>query len=147
MPLLDLDAYSLAVACAVLGVAAVILFSRVRSLKAELAVARAAVAKPRVVEGRQERFGLLWFPQLTVDDRARQVTAAAAGRPYCPKDLALMALQKGPPEEWACPACADRRAGTAADLQVMDQVVAQAVREFTVRAGYSAAPSLPKLKG
>ncbi len=123
-------------------------------LKGKLAAARAALAEaekklaapppPRVVEGREERFGLLWFPALTVDDAAKTVIAVAAGKPWCPRCLKTLSLSAGAEGEWACGGCGEKRAGTAADMTVVDQVVANALREFLARnAGWKASPSLP----
>ena len=120
----------------VLAGAVVVLAARVNKLNAALAAAEKtlkAPKPPRVVEGREERFGLLWYPALTVDDEHKIVVSAVAGRPYCPKCLAPLALAPGPSGEWVCAVCSDRRAGTAADMQVVDGVVDQAVREFLAR--------------
>ncbi|MBI4059933.1 MAG: hypothetical protein HY403_00735 [Elusimicrobia bacterium] len=139
---------ALGAACAALAVAVLALRSRLRAARAEAAeAAKRAAPKPRQVEGRAERHGLLWFPILTVDDGQRRVLSASAGLPYCPRCLKPLALAKGPPEEWVCAGCADRRAGTAADMQVVDAMIAQAIHEFTARhADYRAAPGLPALK-
>jgi ribosomal protein L37AE/L43A len=139
---------------AALGVLAAALAGWALSLKGKLAAARAALAEaesklaapppPRVIEGREERFGLLWFPALTLDDASKTVTAVAAGKPYCPRCLKTLSLSAGAEGEWSCAGCGEKRAGTAADMTVVDQVVANALREYLGRhAGWKASPSLP----
>lgn len=88
---------------------------------------------PRLIESRRESFALLWFPALTVDEDKKLLLSAAAGLPHCAKCLKALALAKGPPEEWVCAVCGDRRAGTAADFSVSDTVLTDALREFFVR--------------
>jgi ribosomal protein L37AE/L43A len=114
-------------------IAVAVLRSKLARARAEAAAALAAPKPPRVVEGREERFGLLWFPTLTIDDAAKKVTAVAPGKPYCPRCLKPLSLAPGPSGEWLCSGCEERRAGSAADMQVVDQIVAQALKEFLAR--------------
>jgi ribosomal protein L37AE/L43A len=102
---------------------------------------------PRLVESRREAFGLLWFPELTVDDAKKLVLTAVAGLPHCPKCLRPMKLSAKPPEEWVCDGCGDRRAGTAADFTVSDSVVTDALKEFFARRpNYGPGPALKMSK-
>jgi ribosomal protein L37AE/L43A len=138
---------ALGAVAALFAVAALVLKGKLSAARAALAEAEkklAAPPPPRVVEGREERFGLLWFPALTLDDSAKTVIAVAAGKPWCPRCLKTLALSAGADGEWTCAACGEKRAGTAADMTVVDQVVANALREFLGRnAGWKASPSLP----
>lgn len=138
----------LGASCAALAVVVLILLARLRAARAAAAAAEKNAARPpRLVEGRAERHGLLWFPVLTVDDAQKQILSALAGLPHCPRCLKPLALVAGPPEEWVCAGCEDRRAGTAADLQVVDAMIAQTIHEFVMRhADYRAAAGLPVLK-
>jgi hypothetical protein len=98
-----------------------------------------------VVESRREHYGLLWFPALTLQDDERAVVAASAGLPHCARCVKPLALNPGPPEEWACATCSERRPGTAADLQVTDTVVAATLKEFLDRhAGWRAAAGVAR---
>lgn len=143
-------------AAAVLALLCAALAARLRALARDLRSARVALAeaeargrapRDRVVEGRADHFGLLWFPQLTVSDEAKTVVSAAGGLPHCPRCVKAMALTSGPNEEWACPTCEERRAGTAADMRVMDDMIAQTLREFLARhPGYRRGPGLPEPK-
>lgn len=136
-----------------LAAAAAAGFAAAAALASKLKAARAALAElqsrpappppPRPVESRREYFGLLWFPTLTVKDDERLVVAAAAGLPHCPKCVRPMALSAGAAGEWVCAGCSDRRAGTAADIQVTDAVVADALQEYLRRhPGWRAANGL-----
>lgn len=128
--------YVLGAGIVVMGLGLVVLAARVSRLSARLAEAHHALKAPkppRIVEGREERFGLLWFPTLTVDDEHGIVVSASAGRPYCPKCLKPLAAADAHGGAWKCEGCGDERAGTAADMTVVDGVLDQAVREFLAR--------------
>lgn len=141
---------------AVLAAAALVAAATAAALYAKLAKARAALAEalkplpappppPRAAESRREHFGLLWFPVLTVRDDERLVVGATAGMPHCAKCVRPLALNPGPPEEWACGECPERRPGSTADLQVTDSVIAEALGEFLRRnPGYRAGPALSR---
>lgn len=135
-----------ALAAAAAGVAAV-LYARLGEARSALAEAlrrpAPAAAPPRAFESRRERFGLLWFPTLTVDDASRVVTAAAAGLPHCAKCVKPLALTKAAPEEWSCETCGEKRPGTVADIRVIDSVVSEALEEFFRRQpGYRPGPGV-----
>jgi len=125
---------------------AAVLLSKLKAARAELAELRgraAAPPPPRTFESRRESFGLLWFPALTVDDTTRQVTAAVAGLPHCARCVKALSLASAAPEEWACEGCGEKRPGSVADIQVLDSVVGDALREFLQRhAGYRVAPNV-----
>lgn len=86
-------------------------------------------AKP--TELRINKFSLLWFPQLTLEEP--YIKEVLVGLPHCPKCVVALKLQAGPPESWVCLNCQARHAGSVADLQVTDQVREQAVAEFLQR--------------
>lgn len=130
--------------CAGLAVLAAAALAAAAVLAAKLKAARAALAEaekrrdpppppPRVIESRRSHYGLLWFPTLTVKDEEKTVVAAAAGLPHCARCVRALTLSPGPPEEWACGGCPERRPGTTADLQVTDSVIAETLAEFLVR--------------
>jgi hypothetical protein len=138
-----------------LGLAAVAAISvaACAALAGKLSAAKAALAEaqnrkappppPRSVESRREHFGLLWFPTLTVKDDDKVIVSAAAGVPHCARCVRPLALTQGPPEEWACGGCSERRPGTAADLQVTDAVVSETLKEFAARnPGYRTGPGV-----
>lgn len=135
----------------VLGLAAAVAADIV--LRRRLAAAQSALdaalsrpptpAPPRLAESRRERFGLVWFPTLTVDDGARMVLAASAGLPHCARCVRALVLSSATPEEWSCEGCEEKRPGTAADIQVLDSVVGEALAEFLQRhPGYRVAAGL-----
>jgi ribosomal protein L37AE/L43A len=135
--------------CVFLLLAALTQTIRLSRARAALADAerRLTPAPTRAVESRREAYGLLWFPTLTVKDGERLIVAGAAGLPNCARCVQPLSLMKGASEEWACSGCSERRAGTAADLSVSDQVVAETIAEFVIRnKGYRPANGLPSLK-
>ena len=136
-----------------LGVLAAAALVAAAALAVKLKAARAALAEaekrrpppppPRVIESRRSHFGLLWFPTLTVKDEERVIVAASAGLPHCAACVRPLTLSSGPPEEWACGGCPERRPGTTADLQVIDSVIAETLKEFLLRnPGWRAAPGV-----
>lgn len=129
--------------------AAAVLASKLKAALAALSQAERRLTAPppppppRAVESRREEYGLLWFPTLTLKDDEKTVLAASAGLPHCARCVRPLALKPGPPEEWVCASCSDRRAGTAADLQVTDMVVASTLKEHLARhPGWRAAPGV-----
>jgi len=142
----------LSAALAVLAVAglaaAAALAAKLKAARAALAASEARLAAPappppRALESRREHYGLLWFPTLTVKEDEKLIVAAAAGLPHCPRCVRPLALSSGPPEEWSCGGCSERRPGTTADLQVTDSLVAETLKEFLSRhPDWRAAPGL-----
>jgi hypothetical protein len=103
-----------------------------------------AECPPRLVEGRREFNGLLWFPVLTVKDDERRVVAARAGLPHCVRCERAMTLASGAREEWACAGCGQKRPGSEVDFFVADSVIAAGLRDFFEgHPGFTAAPGLP----
>lgn len=86
---------------------------------------------PKPTELRINKFSLLWFPQLTLQEP--YIKEVVVGLPHCPQCVVPLKLQAGPPEAWVCLDCQGRHAGSVADLQVMEQVKEQAVAEFLQR--------------
>lgn len=102
---------------------------------------RALKSAPRVVEQRLERFDLLWFPALTVQDSSSYIMSATAGLPHCRACVSPLKLQAGAEEAWVCLDCGARHPASVADTMVMDSVSQQAVKEFQQRhKGYRLAP-------
>lgn len=96
---------------------------------------------PRVVEQRLERFGLLWFPALSLQDASSYIVSATAGLPHCRACVSPLKLQAGAEEAWVCLDCGARHPASVADTMVMDSVLQQAVKEFQQRhKGYRLAP-------
>lgn len=88
---------------------------------------------PSRVECRRERYGLLWFPVLTVDDASREVVGAVAGLPHCARCVRPLALAPGKVEEWFCATCDERRPASAVDLLTTDAVLADCLSEHFAR--------------
>lgn len=103
---------------------------------------------PRLYQSRQTAFALLWFPELTVDEKRKMIVSVAAGVPHCSKCLRPMKLAGGivdgrSAEEWICAVCGERRANTAADFTVAESIASEAVREFlALHADYRPGPGL-----
>lgn len=136
-----------ALAVALLAAVAV-LAARLKSARAQLAEVQARVSSPRMVESRRERYGLLWFPTLTLREPERLIVSAAAGVPHCARCLKALTHTFGVNQEWTCGGCGERRPGSTVDLMVTDSVIAETVHEFIARnPGYRAADGLPALKG
>jgi hypothetical protein len=129
----------LAAAFAAAAGAAFALSRKLAAARAESAEAQASLAAPpppRVAESRRERYGVLWFPTLTLKDADRTVVSGAAGVPHCARcvrPLKLASAAPGEPEEWTCSGCAERRPASMADIAVTDSVVADALAEFLAR--------------
>jgi ribosomal protein L37AE/L43A len=99
---------------------------------------------PRMVEGRREFHGLLWFPVLTVQDDEKLVIAAKAGLPHCVRCERPMILRTGAREEWACAGCGQKRPGSEADFFAADSVIVEGMKEFfDGHPDFRAAPGLP----
>ena len=143
---MDLLTGGLAVLAVAGATSAAALAAKLKAARAELEAGKRRSpppAPPRAVESRRERFGLLWFPTLTVKDEEKLVVAAAAGLPHCARCVRALTLSSGPPEEWACGGCPERRPGTTADIQVTDAIVAETLEEFLARhSGWRSAPGL-----
>lgn len=102
---------------------------------------RALKSAPRVVEQRLERFDLLWFASLTVQDNPSYIISATAGLPHCRSCVSPLKLQSGAEEAWVCLDCGARHPASVADTMVMDSVLQQAIKEFQQRhKGYRLAP-------
>ena len=119
---------------------AISLRRKLETARADLAAARNRPPEPppppRVIESRRERYGLLWFPTLTVKDKEKLVVSAAAGVPNCARcvrPLKLAASAAEAAEEWACGSCDERRPASTADMLVTDSVVADTLKEFLAR--------------
>jgi ribosomal protein L37AE/L43A len=109
--------------------------------------APASDCPPRLVEGRREFHGLLWFPVLTVRDDGKLVVAAKAGLPHCLRCERPLALAAGAREEWACASCGERRPGSEADFFVAESMLAEGIKEFfAVHPGFRLAPGLSALQ-
>ncbi|NNN05755.1 MAG: hypothetical protein HKL90_07625 [Elusimicrobia bacterium] len=148
----------LAALAALLAAACAALARRTSRLRREVeALERALIAEknrpppeapPRLYQSRQTAFALLWFPELSIDERRKLIVSVSAGVPHCSKCLRPMKLSSGvvdgrSAEEWSCAVCGDRRANTAADFTVAESIASQAVREFlALHAGYRPGPGL-----
>lgn len=141
----------LAAAAAVLLAWALLAQSRLGRARRELAEALEKLNRPapppppRQLELRREHVGLLWFPTLTVKEPERVITGAAAGLPHCLRCVKpLSAAASG---EWVCGGCGDKRPPSAADIQVTDALLGEAVREYlSLHPGYRYGGQAP-LKG
>lgn len=141
---------SLALIALLLAAVVASLLGGLRRTRAALAAAEnrpAPPPPPRTVESRRERFGLLWFPLLTVRDDEKLIVSVVAGLPHCARCVRALTVSPGPPEEWSCAGCGERRPASTADLQVTDSVIADALAEFSARhPGYRAAPGVGAAK-
>lgn len=122
----------------ILLMVAIALNAKVAGLKKAVEAAEAKANRPapppppRVAEWKVVQVGLLWYPSFTIKDE-QLVVSAAAGKPHCQRCVKPLTLSPGPPEEWSCAGCGDKRPGSAADLQVTDAVISEALKEFLAR--------------
>ncbi len=144
-----------AVLAAAFAAKAAMLTDRLRAARAELASAQRrsvpppapAPSRPRQFECRLQRDRLVWFPVLTARDDEKVVVGVSSGLPHCSRCVRPLKLVSGRPserpEEWVCPACAERHPGAAADLPATDAVLSDCLRDFFARhPDYAPAPGL-----
>ncbi len=101
--------------------------SALRGLEEKAQRLREACARK---EYRLERFDVLWYPTVTVDPDAQQITGVSPGLPHCKKCRAALSAQNG---GWACSKCGDRRPDSLADTVITDTVTREALSYFQER--------------
>ncbi|MFH1723098.1 MAG: hypothetical protein ABII00_00600 [Elusimicrobiota bacterium] len=140
----------LAAVSAVLAVAALSLFAKVRGQKAvtEPAQGRAAAleaelaalrAKPVEREFRIERYDVLWFPVVTSSPAEKKVLGVKSGLPHCKKCALPLKAATGS-EAWSCSACGAQSPASVTDLYVSDSIAKLALQYFQQRHSDYVAP-------